>query len=121
MFSKKTRIMNIILVVILFMTIIAPACAYAQNNSSRVVTVAYYEKDGFTNGIGDLANKSGYGYEYLQKIAAYNGWTYKYVYGSQKDLYFRFIKGEIDIFPGYFDSASDLEVLLPAEAMGKEK
>jgi len=107
--------------VVLIITAVIPSCVFASRDDSKVVTVAYYEKSGFTIGGGELANKSGYGYEYLQKIASYTGWTYKYIYGSQKDLYFRFINGEIDLFPGYYELSSDLDVQIPSKEMGRDK
>lgn len=30
----------------------------------------------------DRSPKSGYSYEYLQKLASYTGWKYEYVYGE---------------------------------------
>lgn len=40
---------------------------------------------------------SGYGYEYLQTIAAYTGWDYEYVPGEWNELWQMLLNGEIDI------------------------
>lgn len=45
----------------------------------------------------DDAPKSGYGYEYLQRVAVYTGWKYEYVYGSWDDLYQMLLDGKIDL------------------------
>lgn len=41
--------------------------------------------------------RSGYGYEYLQKISYYTGWEYEYVYDSFESLLKKLEEGEIDI------------------------
>ena len=58
--------------------------------------VGYLLYEGYQNGSGDEP-KSGYGYEYLQKVAYYAGWRYEYVQGSFKELLDKLSKGEIDI------------------------
>lgn len=57
---------------------ICPVYAFAaENQKERVVRIGVpddtYDK---VNGNG---KRSGYGYEYLQKIAGYTGWKYEYV------------------------------------------
>ena len=46
------------------------------------------------------AVKSGYGYEYLQKIASITGWNYGYVSGTRTELLEKLRKGEIDVLAG---------------------
>lgn len=62
----------------------------------KKVRVGYLIYQGYQEGEGDEP-KSGYGYEYLQQIAYYAGWEYKYVNGSFNDLLEMLKKGEIDI------------------------
>ena len=62
----------------------------------KTVKVGYLIFDGYQKGRDDEA-KSGYGYEYLQKVAYYAGWQYEYVYGEFSDLLDKLEKGEIDV------------------------
>ena len=66
----------------------------------KTVTVGYYLKKDFQEGMGDDKPKSGYSYEYLQKIASYTGWHYKYVYGDWNQLYKKLVDGKIDMLAG---------------------
>lgn len=43
------------------------------SSGHKTVTVGYYLKKDFQEGMGDDKPKSGYSYEYLQKIASYTG------------------------------------------------
>lgn len=69
--------------------------------ASQKVRVGYYERDGFQEGMSDDIRKSGYAYEYLQRISDYTGWEYEYVYGSLPELKEKFKNNEIDIIAGY--------------------
>lgn len=73
--------------------------------ASQKVRVGYYERDGFQEGMSDTVRKSGYAYEYLQRISDYTGWEYEYVYGSLSELEEKFQNNEIDIMAGF--SAND--------------
>ncbi len=70
------------------------------SSGHKTVTVGYYLKKDFQEGMGDDKPKSGYSYEYLQKIASYTGWHYKYVYGDWNQLYKKLVSGEIDMLAG---------------------
>ena len=48
----------------------------------------------------DKSPKSGYSYEYLQKLASYTGWKYEYVYGEWDELFDKLKDGEIDLMAG---------------------
>lgn len=50
--------------------------------SAETVKVGYYFSNNFQEGMDDRSPKSGYSYEYLQKLASYTGWKYEYVYGE---------------------------------------
>ncbi len=73
-----------------------PFRSYAADEE-RVLRVGYYQSRGFQEGMRDDAPKSGYGYEYLQRVAVYTGWKYEYVYGSWDDLYQMLLDGKIDL------------------------
>ena len=44
--------------------------------------------------------KTGYAYEYYQKLSEYTGWRYEYVYGDFSDLYQMLLDGKIDFLAG---------------------
>lgn len=68
--------------------------------SAETVKVGYYFSNNFQEGMDDRAPKSGYSYEYLQKLASYTGWKYEYVYGEWDELFERLKDGEIDLMAG---------------------
>lgn len=67
---------------------------------AKTVRVGYYFTRDFQEGSESGHYKSGYGYEYLQRIASYTGWKYEYVYGDWQDLYQKLIDGKIDLMAG---------------------
>ncbi|MCI5595222.1 MAG: transporter substrate-binding domain-containing protein [Lachnospiraceae bacterium] len=85
------------LVAILFVLLI-PFQAEAKEKSNEKVRVGFYRLDGYHMQDED-GNRSGYGYEFLQKIGRYLPYTYEYVgYDkSWKDMLEMLEKGEIDI------------------------
>ncbi len=87
----------------------------------KTVRVGYYESAGFLEGASDGAVKTGYGYEYMQKIASYTGWKYVYVYGSYEELLEQMEEGEIDLMPGVTYRADLAEQMDYSDiAMGKD-
>lgn len=81
-----------------------PVSSFAKqvdsSTGSRLVRVGYYYSRGFQEGAEDGSPKSGYAYEYLQKVASYTGWTYEYVYGTWAELYQKLLDGDIDLMAG---------------------
>ena len=73
-----------------------PLTAFATTEP-RVVRVGYYENEVFQEGAGEGLVKTGYAYEYYQKISEYTGWKYEYIYGGFGDLYQMLLDGEIDL------------------------
>ena len=63
--------------------------------SKKVVRVGWYESA--YNSTDRFGHRSGYAYEYQQKIAAYTGWKYEYVEGNWVTLLEMLQKGEIDL------------------------
>lgn len=61
----------------------------------KVVRVGWYESA--YNSTDRFGHRSGYAYEYQQKIAAYTGWKYEYVEGNWATLLEKLQKGEIDL------------------------
>ena len=64
----------------------------------------------FQEGANDDSVKTGYAYEYYQKLSEYTGWRYEYVYGEFGDLYQMLLNGEIDFLAGlaYREDRKDL-------------
>ena len=78
-----------------------PKSVSAQETEEyKTVRVGYYNSEGFQEGDGTDTQRSGYSYEYLQKIASYTGWKYEYVSGSWDELYAELKNGDIDLMAG---------------------
>jgi diguanylate cyclase (GGDEF)-like protein len=67
-----------------------------KENTDNIVRVGYVVSGDF-QAEDEHGRKSGYGYEYLQKISYFTGWKYEYVYGSFKELIEMLENGEIDV------------------------
>ncbi len=92
----------------------------AAEDNYETVKVGYYISQGFQEGEeGQL--HSGYGYEYLQKVASYTGWKYEYVSGDWSQLYDKLKKGEIDLMTGIaYQESRQGEVLYADSEMLEE-
>lgn len=84
----------------LVLAALCPLTATASETEQKTVRVGYYVNECFQEGTSDEDVKSGFGYEYLRKVACYTGWKYEYVYGEWVELYDRFLAGEIDMMAG---------------------
>ncbi len=94
---------------------------FAVETTDKIVKVGYYENENFQEGASEGAVKSGYSYEYLQKIATYNGWRYEYIYGSWEDIYEAFVNGDVDLLAGLGYSEERLDIMnYPNFPMGYE-
>ena len=98
-----------------------PFSAAAESTASgERIRVGWYE-DAY-NITGKNGERSGYGYEYQQAVAAYTGWTYDYVEAGWSDLLDMVQNGEIDIMSGVSYTAERAEHMLFSELpMGTEK
>ena len=101
------------------MTFMLPLAAFAQE-TGKTVRVGWYESP--FNQTDEFGRRSGYAYEYQQKIAAYTGWNYEYVEGSWPDLLQMLIDGEIDLMSdvSYTDERSEI-MLFSELPMGAEE
>ena len=69
----------------------------------------------------DSEYKTGYGYDYLQDIASYTGWTYQYVYGEWNELFGLLSEGEVDILCGVpYSFARSTQMYFSQKPMGTE-
>ncbi|MBR6916951.1 MAG: EAL domain-containing protein [Clostridia bacterium] len=90
------------------------------HNSENVIRVGWYESS--FNMTDELGRRSGYAYEYQQKIAAYTGWTYEYIEGSWTDLMQMLSDGRIDLMSdiSYTEERAE-NMLFSALPMGAEE
>ncbi len=93
--------------------------AHAQENA-KTVRVGWYESP--FNQTDEFGRRSGYTYEYQQKIAAYTGWNYEYVEGSWPELIQMLMDGEIDLMSdiSYTDERA-VSMLFSELPMGTEE
>ena len=86
----------------------------------KVVRVGWYE--GGYNITGPGGERSGYGYEFQQTVAAYTGWRYEYVKGSSVELLEKLQRGELDMLNcvSYTPERAQ-HMLFSSVPMGREK
>lgn len=86
----------------------------------KVVRVGWYE--GGYNITGPNGERSGYGYEFQQTVAAYTGWRYEYVKGNSMELLEKLQRGELDILNcmSYTPERAQ-HVLFSSMPMGREQ
>ena len=91
------RLTALLLCLALAAAFLLPAAAPAEKaeKEEKVVRVGWYESS--FNRQDDSGRRSGYGYEYQIKIAAYTGWRYEYVTGSWSELMQKLADGDIDL------------------------
>ena len=87
---------------------------------SKIVRVGWYEDSYHI--MDESGNKSGYGYEYEQAVAAYTGWNYEYVSGDWTELMEKLQNGEIDLMSAlsYTDERAKT-MLFSDQPMGQER
>ena len=92
----------------------------ALSAEGKVVRVGWYE--GGYNITGPNGERSGYGYEYQQTVAAYTGWRYEYVKGNSMELLEKLQRGELDMLNciSYTPERAQ-HVLFSSMPMGREK
>lgn len=116
---RTKKLMWLACICVLTWLFASPSFAYAQSGDNKVVRVGWYESA--FHSTDQFGRRSGYGYEYQQRIATYTGWTYEYVEGSWSELYEKLAAGEIDLLSdvSYTDERAK-QILYSAEAMGSE-
>ena len=78
------RMLGVLLSVITLLTMAVSFTAYAHERAQKLVRVGWY--DSAFHRRDQFGRRSGYGYEYQQRIATYTGWKYEYVEGSWSTL-----------------------------------
>ncbi|MBR6157740.1 MAG: response regulator [Lachnospiraceae bacterium] len=111
----------VLLCIIILAGVICPVPAAAAEAESEPVRVGYYENEVFQEGAQPGAVKTGYAYEYYQKLSEYTGWKYEYVYGAFSDLYQMLLDGDIDLLAGLAWREERASLMgYPEAAMGNE-
>ncbi len=93
----------------------------SADNESKLVRVGYYENEVFQEGAQPDSIKTGYAYEYYQKLSEYTGWRYEYVYGNFSELYQMLLDGKIDFLAGLAWKEERVSLIgYPDSPMGNE-
>lgn len=101
LFSKSVFKLFLVVISLLFcMGMLSFFTVSVSAKEQETVKVGYYFSHNFQEGTDDTSAKSGYSYEYLQKLASYTGWKYEYVYGEWSDLFEQLKNGDIDLMAG---------------------
>ena len=118
--TLRTRCGHFLLCFCLLLAMLPVYTAAAEETTPKVVRVGWYE-DAY-NITGENGERSGYGYEYEQSVAAYTGWTYEYVKAGWSELFEMMENGEIDLMAGisYTDERAE-EMLFSDLPMGTER
>ena len=80
--TRLKRYSCLLLCLCLLMPLLQGTAAAVQDSS--VVRVAWYPDSAY-NITCENGERSGYGYEYQQSVAAYTGWTYHYIEANWPD------------------------------------
>ncbi len=108
-----------LLLCLVFLLAALPATAFAEE-PTELLRVDWYEDSYHTS--HDNGERSGYGYEYEQAVAAYTGWRYNYVEGGWSELMDKLEAGEIDLMGGVSYTDERAQVMLYSELpMGEER
>ncbi|MDO4483692.1 MAG: transporter substrate-binding domain-containing protein [Clostridia bacterium] len=118
---KNLHRMTALLLGLMLMISLIPLQAMAETTKPKVVRLGYVNSAGYEEGLAGEP-KSGFGYEYFQKISYFTGWEYQYVYGSFSTLIDMLARGEIDILGdvSYIPERAET-MLFSSYPMGGEK
>ena len=99
---------------------VLPLPVAAAETKSKTIKVGWYEDSYHIT--GENGERSGYGYEYEQAVAAYTGWNYEYVKGDWEELLEMLQNGEIDMMGALSYTDERAQTMLFSELpMGEEK
>ena len=117
--NSTKRLMAILLCAVMAASFAVPVVAHAQE-PGKTVRVGWYESP--FNMTDQFGRRSGYAYEYQQKIAAYTGWNYEYVEGSWPELMQMLVDGDIDLMSDVSFTPECAEAMLFGDLpMGSEE
>ena len=105
---------------LMFTLVSVPTMAKETDAKTKTVQAGWFE-DSY-NITGENGERSGYGYEYQQAVAAYTGWKYDYVKAGWSDLLKLMEKGELDLMSGVSYTEERAKKMLFSELpMGEER
>ena len=106
--------------VIMTLSAVFSVVSFASKKEEKIVRVGWYDSP--FNMIDENGRRSGYAYDYQQKIAAYTNWKYEYVEGTWSDLFRMLMNGEVDLMSeiSYTDERAE-KILYPSLPMGSEE
>ena len=98
--SRRTlcRHVGLALCLLMIFTVLPVPVAASETKTdteSKTVRVGWYPDSYHIT--GENGERSGYGYEYEQAVAAYTGWNYEYIKGDWGELVEKLQNGEIDL------------------------
>lgn len=120
--KEKNLARSVLLFVCLFFALSGslPVTADAKDAERKTIRVGWYEDSYHIT--GENGERSGYGYEYEQAVAAYTGWKYEYVTGDWSELLDKLQNGEIDMMAALSYTGDRAKKMLFSELpMGEEK
>lgn len=119
-FKKMLYKCSCVLACLCIMLAVTPIFVSAKETSPKVVRVGSPEN--IYDHVNEKNERTGYGYEYLQKIANYTDWTYKYVPCTWSNCFEKLRKGEIDVLEAisYTDDRAKT-MLFSSMPMGDER
>ena len=114
----KHRFIVCLACILLAILFLPDAMPHAEK-TGKTVRVGWYESA--FHHTDTFGRRSGYGYEYQQRIAAYTGWEYEYVEGSWSELFEMLVEGKIDLLSdvSYTEERAE-KILYSSESMGSE-
>ena len=115
---KRCSIIGVMLSVVI--AVLSPISAFAAEKEKKVVHVGLFEDT--YNKVNDKGELYGYGFEYINKIAGYAGWTIEYVRADWHTCFDKLESGEIDILNGisYTDERAE-DMLFSSLPMSDER
>ncbi len=117
--ARMKKTISAVLSVLFLLCVLIPGTVSAKEQGTKVVRVGWYESA--FHRTDQFGRRSGYGYEYQQRVAIYTGWTYEYVEGSWSELLEMLIAGDLDLLSDVSYTPERAEkILYSAEAMGSE-
>ena len=116
-FNRLRRFSALLL---LFFAAAALALPVTAHGAGKNVRIGWYETP--FNVMDKAGRRSGYAYEYQQKLAAYSGWNFTYVKGSWSELMQKLFDGEIDMMSDVsYTEERAKKILYPELPMGTEE
>ncbi len=119
--SKEYIIKVFAVTVLLFALLSGSVSAFAAEEQTVRLRVAFPESQGFTM-TGDNGNRSGLVVDYLYEIAKYTGWSYEFIDTDANDMTKDFIAGKYDLMGGtYYSKAFEEYFAYPDYSCGNTK